>query len=135
MSSFAATLELEGKTFQVVSFEYSVHRHTDYQGRAASRLLDSIIEMEIVTPANDVTFYKWLCNNESKDGKVKFSQIDQSSTFNQVEFKQSLCFQYSHSFHDNTAHPMVIHIKISTGVLSITSGSTFQENQFIQATQ
>jgi hypothetical protein len=132
MSSFSGTLELDSKNFQVISFQYSLHRNTDHQGRAASGLRDSIIELELVTPAGDITFYKWLSNNEMKDGKIKFNQIDQASLFNQVEFKQTLCFSYVQAFQANSANPMTIKVRLSTGFLGITSGATEFENHFFQ---
>jgi Hemolysin coregulated protein Hcp (TssD) len=130
MSSFSGSLEIEDKVYEVIHFNYAVHRDIDFQGRAASGLKNSIIEVEIVIPPDDTTFIKWLCNNEVKSGNIKFDEIDQASTFNKVSFQGAICFSYEQDFHSNTAQPMRIIFKVSASTLTFTSGSTEFENQF-----
>jgi hypothetical protein len=132
MSAFAAVMEIENRKYQVLKFNYSVSRDYDFEGKPVSRPRQSIIEVEVVVPNGDVMFYKWLCFNEVKEGIVIFNKIDEEAKFNQIKFEKSFCMNYKQKFSDSGPNSMTVAVTISTGVLTITSGSEEFSNDYFE---
>jgi len=132
MSSFEAKLKLEGKEYEVVNCNYMVQRKIDYTGRPTGQLRDSIIELEILAPEDDVSFFAWLTDSSKKKGTIEFVKVDQQATFGSIEFEDSLCFDYSQVFDAHAPRSFVIKFKLTTAKFTLKSGKQSKNFNFFK---
>lgn len=125
MASFNAKLDIEGTKYSVAHLNYSADRAVDYEGRPASKIKDSIIEMEVEIPEGDVLFFKWLCLSEVKGGSVHFDKPDMESKFIEMKFENAFCIGYKTVFNPNAGvqSAFTVAVRLSAAKLTMTSGS------------
>lgn len=134
MSSFNAKLDIEGTEYNLAHLSYSADRALDYEGRPASKIKDSIIEMEVEIPEGDVLFFKWLCHSEIKSGSVQFNKHDVDSKLIEMKFENAFCASYKTVFNPNAGvrSAFTVSVRLSAGKLTMTAGSQeFQHSFFL----
>ena len=78
MSSFKATLKVNGKEFDVVSVAYQFNQKTDEKGRPASDVRKGNITVAIVGSEDD-SLLGWMIDPYKKtNGSIVFEKIDQA---------------------------------------------------------
>jgi hypothetical protein len=132
MASFNAKLDVDGTKYSVAHLSYSANRALDYEGRPASKIKDSIIEMEVEIPEGDVMFFKWLCYSEIKAGSIHFDKPDMESKLIEIKFENAFCISYKTVFNPNAGvqSAFTVEVKLSAGKLTMTSGSQEFEHSF-----
>ncbi|MBS1948748.1 MAG: hypothetical protein JST47_13375 [Bacteroidetes bacterium] len=85
--SFKATIDVGGKTFELVHCESILEQKTDSAGRPSSGVHGGHIWIVVEGTADD-TFGSWVTDPTKKqDGTITFFKIDQDSKFKEIEFK------------------------------------------------
>ena len=132
MASFNAKLDVDGVKYSVAHLNYSVNRATDYEGKPASKLKDSIIEMQVEIPEGDVMFFKWLCLAEVKAGTIHFDKPDVESKLIEIKFENAFCVSYKTVFNPNAGvnSAFTVEVRLSAGKLNMASGSQEFEHSF-----
>ena len=91
------TLELDGKTFEVLRCFNDVRQAYDESGNPASGVIAGKIGL-IMQGTTEDTFNKWMGDpQKSMDGKVTFSIND--SAFKKLEFKNAFLVRFHEGFH------------------------------------
>jgi hypothetical protein len=85
--SFKATIDVGGKTFELIHCESILTQKTDSAGRPSSGVHGGHIWIG-VEGTDDDTFGSWVSDPTKKqDGTITFFKIDQDSKFKEIEFK------------------------------------------------
>jgi len=84
--SFQATLQIEDKTFNIISFKYASGRDHDRTGRVSSEMLGIRIDLLLEAKPETVLLHMWANTNyDVKSGTITFKQ--RNSDQKQAEFK------------------------------------------------
>ncbi|WP_020599745.1 type VI secretion system tube protein TssD [Spirosoma panaciterrae] len=95
--AFEATLNIDGNPYNINWMMLEVGRKEDQRGKPASRPSWGLVVCLDVM--DDKTIKNWMIDpHMQKDGKIILSRIDESATFKEIEFKQSVCVNYSDIF-------------------------------------
>src|ERR1700730_4135917 len=93
----AVTLDLDGKSFDVLKCLCKCEQKFDQNGNPAGGVVGGNLSLLLAGSADD-DFATWICNPlQTKDGKITFS-IDGSS-FKKIEFKNAYVVKLHESFH------------------------------------
>lgn len=85
--SFKATIDVGGKSFELIHCESILDQKTDPGGRPSSGVHGGHIWIA-VEGTDDDTFGSWITDPTKKqDGTITFYKIDQDSKFKEIEFK------------------------------------------------
>ncbi len=85
--SFKATIDVGGKTFELIHCESILDQKTDNAGRPSSGVQGGRLWI-VVEGTDDDTFGSWVTDPTKKqDGTITFFKIDQDSKFKEIEFK------------------------------------------------
>lgn len=128
MSSFKATLKVDGKSFDVVACTYSFTQNTDERGRPASDVRKNHMKITIVASDDDKVL-GWMIDPYKKtNGSVTFEKIDQASTLKEIKFEDAYCVAYEEDFDAVNAQAMTDTFEISAR--KITVGSATHEDKW-----
>ncbi len=93
----SVTLDLDGKTFEVIRCFSLVKQASDESGNPASGVIAGRLGL-IMEGTTEDTFNKWMGDpQKSMDGKVTFSIDD--SAFKKLEFKNGFLASFHEGFH------------------------------------
>jgi hypothetical protein len=96
--SFKATLDIGGKSFELMECNCKLQQKYDSSGKPASGVRGGIIDL-IMQGSDDDTFYSWMHEPTKKqDGKITLFRIDQESKFKEIEFKNAYIITIAESF-------------------------------------
>lgn len=123
MSSFKATLKVNGKEFDVLAVNYSFNQKTDEQGRPASDVRKGNITVSIVGSDDDSTL-GWMIDPYKKtNGSIVFEKIDQASTLKELKFEDAYCVGFTENFSSVDNEPLTITLTISARKVTLGSGT------------
>lgn len=118
MSSFAATLKVNGKDFEVINCSYSFSQNTDQENRPAGKVMVGQITLSILGD-DDKTILEWMADPyKMQKGSIEFNKIDEASTLKKIEFEDAYCTNFSEGFAANVADSMVINFTISPRIVT-----------------
>lgn len=96
--SFRATLDIDGKTFEILECSSEVVQKSDSRGRPTSGVNGGIITLFLAGTSDD-TFANWIMDPTSrKDGTITFFRIDQESKFKEIKFEGAYLTSLDESF-------------------------------------
>ena len=97
--SFKATLDIDGKTFDILDCSYSFHQDVDEStGRVTSGVKGGIVSFYVISTDDD-TFISWMLDPHAlKDGKITFYKSNQDSKMREINFTQAACVHFSETF-------------------------------------
>lgn len=132
MGSFRATLELEGKEFDVLYSEYEFSRSTDNKGKPSSNVYGGRVRVEIESTA-DSSVIEGMLNSQFKpvNGKIIYKKTDEDSTMKEVEFKNSYIVNYREVLDVQGNTPMKISFTVSAEELTL--GNAAIDNRWPKA--
>ncbi|MDJ1467189.1 type VI secretion system tube protein TssD [Cytophagaceae bacterium DM2B3-1] len=120
MSSFNATLQVEGGEYDVLSCNFSFGQATDDKGRPASNVKGGNLFIQIVT-SDDTALLGWMIDPYKKtNGSIVFKKIDEDSTLKEVKFEDAYCVGYSESFNSTSASAMTVSLNISARKIEVS---------------
>ncbi len=132
MGSFRATLELEGKEFDVLYSEYEFSRSTDNKGKPSSNVYGGRVRVEIESTA-DSSVIEGMLNSQFKpvNGKIIYKKTDEDSTMKEVEFKNAYIVNYREVLDVQGNTPMKISFTVSAEELTL--GNAAIDNRWPKA--
>lgn len=120
MSSFNATLKVEGGEYDVLSCNFSFGQATDDKGRPASNVKGGSLFVQIVT-SDDTALLGWMIDPHKKtSGSIVFKKVDEDSTLKEVKFEDAYCVGYSESFNSTSASAMTVSLNISARKIDVS---------------
>ena len=91
--AYTAELKIEGKTFPIITCEYSLWQKADLFGKPVPRVMSGPIRLEIYG-TDDETNISWAINNKKKlSGTISFLKSDQS-VFQGNKIRGGFCIKY-----------------------------------------
>lgn len=128
MSSFKATLKVNGKEFDVLNVAYLFNQKTDEKGRPASDVRKGNITISIVGSEDD-SLLGWMIDPYKKtNGSIVFEKIDQASTLKELKFEDAYCVGFTEAFGANNNEPLTVTLNISAR--KVTVGSATHEDKW-----
>jgi hypothetical protein len=113
MSSFKAELEVQGKKYEVVSSNYTLHQATDEKGRPASKVRGGSLTITVVSKSDD-NLIGWMVNpTKQLDGVITFFKIDEDAKMKEVKFTKAYCVGFSENFVSNDSSAMTTTVQLS----------------------
>jgi hypothetical protein len=117
--AFLAKIEVGGKSYEVLSVNFSVGQMVDEKGQPVSNVHAGNIFVQVETTP-DTILTAWMANAfEKKDGNITFYKRDAESKMRTVSWVNGYCVGYSESFNQMDTKPMVISINISAEKVTI----------------
>lgn len=121
-------LKIGGRTYGVVSCNYSFNQALDSTGVPSTRPVGGEITMVIpATGDDDMFFYNWMFNQyEVKSGILRFRiySSDNKPTYKTVAFANAYCVALQDQFSDNDSKLMYTTIRISAQVVRIGAANS-----------
>jgi len=120
MSSFRASLEFQGKSYDVLHAEYEFSRNTDSKGKPSSNIQGGRVSV-VIESTDDTTTVEAMLNSQFKqvEGKVVYKKIEEDATMKELEFKNAYIVHYKEVLDVNNEVPMQISLTFSAEQLSI----------------
>jgi Hemolysin coregulated protein Hcp (TssD) len=124
--SFLAKLNLDGKEYNVLSFDYKASQQVDNNGKPSSKPHGFYIAI-IVESDRDSSLSDWMVDSlMAKDGYIRFYNRDGMSKFKDVKFETTYCVGYKEIFEANGKLPMRQMLTLSSGRV-IYGNTIFEE--------
>lgn len=129
MSSFRASLEFQGKEYDVLHSEYEFSRNTDSKGKPSSNIQGGRVSV-VIESTDDTTTVEAMLNSQFKqvEGKVVYKKIEEDATMKEIEFKNAYIVHYKEVLDVNNEVPMQIALTFSAE--QITIGNAALDNRW-----
>ncbi|MBW1296747.1 type VI secretion system tube protein TssD [Aquimarina litoralis] len=126
--SFNATVELEGKTFNVLNFNYSLFRETDATGRPSSILRGGRGTWEVESNVDDAAISDIAYDSyRMTNVKMTFFKRDTKATAKEITFTDAYIVKYEESFESTGNTPARIRFTVSAREVETRSSSLVNE--------
>jgi Hemolysin coregulated protein Hcp (TssD) len=124
--SFLATLNLDGKKYNVLAFDYKASQQVDNNGKPSSKPHGFYIAITVQSD-RDSSLSDWMVDSlMAKDGYIRFYNRDGMSKFKDVKFETTYCVGYKEIFEANSKLPMRQMLTLSSGRV-IYGNTIFEE--------
>ena len=128
--SFKLTLNVAGKTVNVLHCSYALKQETDASGRPSTVTRGGKITVTVES-TGETTFIDWMVNNfERKDGKITFLKRDTDATMKELNFEEAYLVDYRENFDSANELPVTETFTLSARAISV--GSARHENEWIK---
>ena len=116
--SFEAAFIVQGETFNVRRFNWSIHQSADTLNRADTLVQGGQLQVELDSQSSDLLHFWALDNTKRLDGKILVFEADSRAVRKTIEFQDAYCVGLSKRF-DGTASTsgMVMTLMLSAGKL------------------
>jgi hypothetical protein len=116
--SFEAAFIVQDETFNVRSFNWSIHQSADTLNRADTLVQGGQLHIELDSQPSDLLHFWALDNTKRLDGKILVFEADSRAVRKTIEFQDAYCVGLSKHF-DGTgsASGMVMTLRLSAGKL------------------
>ena len=132
MGSFRASLELGGKSFDVLHTEYAFSRDTDKKGKITSNIYGGRVNITIEsTPDSSVVEAMLNSQFKSVEGKVTFKKSEEDAKMKELVFKNAYIVYYKEVLDVNGDTPMTINFTVSAE--EMTLGNAAIDNRWPKA--
>jgi len=118
------TLKLDGKSFDLIQFSYSLQRQTDHNGRPAEDVRGGSVHFSVDNGTDDknmgnTAFAQWITSPFTrKNGSIECTD-NKGNHFKTIKFTDAHCVGYSESYNSTDNKPLVENIVISARKLEI----------------
>jgi len=117
--SFKADLKVSGKTYELLSVNFSLDQQIDHKGKVSSHVRGGTITANLVS-TGDVTLFDLAQDDDKRvDGSIVFYKDDGQSTLKELKFNQAYVIGYSEAFAAHTTTPMNITVTFSAEIIDI----------------
>jgi len=124
MSSFKATLEVNGAKFDVSACSYSFRQETDAKNKPSSTVFGGSIHVTIDSSEDD-KILGWMVDPYKKtNGTITFYKIDADSKMKELKFEDGYCTSFNETYSNGTGMSNEIIISAK----KITVGSVTHDN-------
>jgi hypothetical protein len=126
--SFKAIFKVDGKDYNVLSCNYSMHQDCDVTGRPSSVTRGGIVNLVVESTDNSALF-EWMCDSYmKKDATVTFNKREENAKLKELEIKEAYMIGFQESFDSAGTGAMVESITLSAK--SIKMGNGEHENEW-----
>ena len=127
--SFAADFVVQGETFSVRSFNWSLHQDADALNRTDTLVQGGQLHVELDSKPSDLLQFWALDNTKRLEGKILVYEADSRSVRKTIEFQDAYCVGLSKRFDgSNSTNGMVMTLVLSAGKLQ--SGEVVLDNKW-----
>lgn len=125
--SFKAVFNVDGKDYNVLSCNYSLHQDVDETGRPASIARGGKVSL-VVESTDGSSLLQWMCDSYmKKDAKITFNKREENSKLKELELKEAYCVDYVESFESSGSGAMTEFVTISAKSLKMGDGEHINE--------
>ncbi len=129
-ASFSADLLVSGKTFTVLTCEYSLSQPTDPRGRPSAGVRSGLLRISIVG-TDYAVLTEWAINpKKALDGKVSFHD-DKGGTLKTLSFEKGYCVSYREIFTPHEGVTAAYTFDIGITAAKILLNGTLHDNQWL----
>jgi hypothetical protein len=125
--SFRATLNLEGKDYDVLKCKYSIKREVDSKGRPSSNLHGGRITLEIESTDDISVIEKMAMQFKPISGVVAFKKDDEDAKMKELSFKNAYIIDLNEGINIVGDIPMSITFVVSAQEIAM-GDATFTQN-------
>lgn len=125
--SFRATLNLEGKDYDVLKCKYTIKREVDSKGRPSSNLYGGRINIEVESTDDISVIEKMATQFKPISGTVAFKKDDEDAKMKELSFKNSYIVDFTEGINIVGDVPMSINFTISAQEIAM-GDATFTQN-------
>ena len=117
--SFKVKLELDGKTYNVLSCRYELTQNRDKTGLPKGMPEGGEIHLRLES-TGEPDLFKWMNSvSETKDGKIIYYRRDAMSKLQELSFKKAFCISFTEDFNANSTEPLQIELILSAQQLIV----------------
>ena len=110
-----AVLEIEGKKYNVLEFNYKLHQESGKNGYPCGNVSGGHITL-VLESDKDISAFDWAKSADvQKEGIIKFYNQDGMSLFKKLNFREAYCLHFKEEFNSNGKTAMRHTIEISPG--------------------
>ena len=112
MSSFSATLKVNGKNYKLESSNFSAIQLVDEEGKPASKARAGEIRVTL-NVGDDHSLLGWMMDSyKRQDGSIVYRKVNENATLKELSFKKAFCTSYSESFTANSTKDTLVTMSI-----------------------
>ncbi len=87
--SFKAVFKVDGKDYNVLSCNYSMHQDIDVTGRPSSVTRGGVVNL-VVESTDDSALFEWMCDSYmKKDATITFNKREENAKLKELEIKEA----------------------------------------------
>lgn len=118
--AYKMTLDLGGKSYDVLSSSFAFSRSVDAKGRPSSGVYGGEIHLTVES-YSDTTLLEIMLNKQNKpqSGSISYDQGTNDGKMKELKFEDGFITQYSESASAHGADSMMINITISARVVGV----------------
>lgn len=126
MGSFRASLELAGKTVDVLYSTYEFTRQVDKKGKPSSGVYGGEITFRIESTA-DSSIIEAMVNSQFKpvEGVITYKKTDEDASMRKVEFKNAYIIRFKETLDVTGESPMSCLVTVSAEEITIANATHF----------
>jgi hypothetical protein len=118
LDSAKGVFTVEGKEFEVVSFQMGVSQATDGNNRPSARPVARMATIVLKSNENSAFLIAWAFHHNKKcDCKIETRKPEEDQTERTIEFSQAFCVEQTTTFTESTT--MVEHITLSAEKITV----------------
>jgi hypothetical protein len=112
MSSFSASLKVNGKTYKLEAASFSAVQITGADGKPASKAHAGEIVVTLKVK-DDHSLLDWMLDSYKRtDGTITYKKKNENSTLKELSFKKGFCTSYAESFAANSTEDTLVTMSI-----------------------
>lgn len=120
--SFKAIFKVDGKEYNVLSCNYSLHQEIDNTGRPSSVARGGVVNL-VVESSDNTALFEWMCDSYGKkDATVTFNKREENSKLKELEIKEAYMVGYQESFDNSGSGAMIESVSLSAKTIKMGNG-------------
>lgn len=126
--SFKAVFKVDGKVYNVLSCNYSMHQDYDVTGRPSSVARGGVVNL-VVESTDSSKLFEWMCDSYmKKDATITFNKREENAKLKELEIKEAYLVGYQESF-DSVGNGAMTE-SLSLSAKSIKMGDGEMQNEW-----
>ncbi|AMA48475.1 MULTISPECIES: type VI secretion system tube protein TssD [Flavobacterium] len=110
--SFLAKLELDGNTYNILSFDYNFTQQIDATGKPEGMPQGGEINIRIESNGKSNLLQWMLDHSQTKNGTITFFRRDAMSKLQELKFEKAYCVSFSEYFDAKNNEPLQIALRL-----------------------
>jgi hypothetical protein len=125
--SFKAVFKVDGKDYNVLSCNYSMHQEYDVTGRPSSVARGGVVNLAVES-TDSSSLFEWMCDSYmKKDATITFNKREENAKLKELEIKEAYMVGYQESFDSTGTGAMTESISLSAKSLKMGDGELLNE--------
>lgn len=125
--SFKAIFKVDGKEYNVISCNYSMHQEYDLTGRPSSVARGGVINL-VIESSDASNLFEWMCDSYmKKDATITFNKREENAKLKELEISEAYMVGYTESFDSAGTGAMTESISLSARSIKMGDGEMVNE--------